>query len=315
MTIRRRDFLKASMMATLGAAAWPAWAERRNGMPYRPLGKTGEMVSLLCLGGSHIGGQRLSDAESIRIMRTAVDEGVNFFDNAWSYHGGRSEERMGAALKDGYRDQVFLMTKHQGRDRETAREHLETSLRRLDVDVIDLWQFHEYIHEDDPERTYNEGALEFALEARDEGKIRYIGVTGHFEPGIVSEMIDRGFEWDAVQFPMNVLDYHYRSFERAVLPKALEKDIGVIGMKTLGGPGQIQKTGVATVEECLHYVMSQPVATVCSGMDSMEVLRQNIAITKQFRRLSDEAMTALRARCRGEAANGVHEPYKTVWHS
>lgn len=314
----RRDFLKTTTAAVIGASLAPplAQAEVRNGMPYRPLGKTGEMVSLLCVGGSHIGQGNVTEEEAIRIMRTAVDEGVNFFDNAWAYFDGKSEERMGKALKDGYRDKVFLMTKHKGRDAATAQQQLEDSLRRLDVDVVDLWQFHEVVHPDFPKAIYENGAIDVALKAREEGKIRYIGFTGHHYPKYHNEMIDRGFPWDTVQMPLNVFDHHFRSFEQSTMVKARENEMGVIAMKTLGGnPGTIPNASkAATAEECLRYAMSLPVATVVSGMDSMEHLRANLATAKAFKPFEPEELKALLARTAPDAANGNYEPYKTQWH-
>ncbi len=314
MRLDRRDFLKATATT---AAAWSlvgshGYAEKRNGMPYRKLGKTGEMVSLLGIGGYHIGQKKLSDKDSIAIMRTAVDEGVNFFDNAWKYNGGRSEEVMGKALKDGYRDQVYLMTKVTGRDALTAQQQLEDSLRRLDVDVIDLWQFHEVVISDEPYKIYHEGVIEVALKAREQGKIRHIGFTGHRFPDIHSEMIDRGFDWETVQMPLNILDHHFRSFEREILPKAIEKEIGVIAMKTLGGsPGQIPaKAKLATVAECLRYAMTLPVSTVVSGIDSMDYLKQNLATTKNFTPMTEEERAEILSRTQEIARDGEYEPYK-----
>ncbi len=294
----------------------PVQAGERNGMPYRKLGDTGEEVSILCVGGAHIGGGGLSDDESVRMMRTAVDEGVNFFDNAWAYHGGRSEERMGMALKDGYRDQVFLMTKSTKRTEEGARQDLEDSLRRLDVDVIDLWQLHEMVDEDDPRRCYEDGPLDVAIKAREEGKIRYIGFTGHYQPSTHVEMIERGFEWDTLQMPLSVMDHHYRSFEQTVLPMAAERNIGVIAMKTMGGnPNSITSTGDVSPAECLRYAMNLPVASVCSGMDSMEVLRENLATAKAFEPMTEDEVGDVLARSAPHSQEGELEVYKTVWHS
>ncbi len=314
MEIPRRDFLKFSAAAAAGLAlgATPAAVDHVAGMPYRLLGKTGEKVSLLCLGGYHIGTDKLTDEQSIALMRTAVDEGVNFFDNAWLYNDGRSEERMGRALKDGYRDNVFLMTKHRARDGKSATEHLEASLRRLDLEVIDLWQCHECIEEDDPKKVYENGVIEAMVKARDEGKVRYLGFTGHRFPSIHQEMIERGFAWDTLQMPLNVLDHHYRSFEQAVLPVAAEKQIGVIGMKSLGGtPGAIPKANAATFAECLRYTMSLPVATVCSGMDSLEILRHNIGVAKSFQPFTEEEASALMAKTAPFSTEGKYENYKT----
>jgi len=313
MKFTRRTFLQA---AAAGAVAWPALAApARNGMPYRKLGKTGEEVSLLCLGGYHIGVRHRTEQEAIAIMRHAVDEGVNFFDNAWAYHGGVSEERMGKALKDGYRDKVYVMTKHKGLDAATAQEQLETSLRRLDIDVIDLWQFHEIVHPDQPEKIYENGAIEYAVKARDEGKIRHIGFTGHHINTPHIEMIERGFDWDTVQMPLNLFDYHFRSFQKNVLPKALEKNMGIIAMKTLGGASaNLLQPGVVTAEECLRYAMNLPVSTVCSGMDSMDVLKKNLATAKAFEPLADEEREDLVARAQPDGSVGNFEVYKTEWH-
>ncbi len=314
MKLSRRAFVQASAACGMALVA-PRAKAAQGDMPQRVLGKTGEKVSLLCLGGFHIGVPELTDEESVALMRRAVDEGVNFFDNAWEYHGGRSEERMGLALKDGYRDKVLLMTKHKGRDAKEAREHLETSLRRMQVDMIDLWQFHEMVHPDQPKRVYENGALEFALQAKQEGKIRYIGFTGHHINGTHIEMIERGFDWDTIQMPINAFDFHFRSFQTNVLPRALEKNLGVIAMKTLGGsPGALPETGAISPEECLRYAMSQPVSTVCSGMDSLTVLEKNLAIAKGFVPMTTEEQTALRDRVKDFASKGLHEVYKTSWH-
>lgn len=319
MQLARRGFLKWSATAAVltVTGAEQNGPELQNGMPCRVLGRTGEKVSLLCLGGAHIGLPQVSEEDGIRIIRTAIDEGVNFLDNAWEYNGGLSEERMGRALKDGYRDKVFLMTKHKGRDKASAQRQLEDSLRRLDVDVIDLWQFHEIVQPDLPGRIYGEGALDVALEAKAQGKIRYIGFTGHHFPAYLVEMIERGFEWDTIQMPLNVFDHHFRSFEHEVLPRALDKGIGVIAMKALGGsPGEIpNRSKAASVEECLRYTMSLPVATVCSGIDSIDVLRQNLAIAKSFQPITAQERAALLARTRADAAEGAYEPYKTRWHA
>ena len=316
MDIGRRQFLRMSAAAMAVSLYGPQVAAgERNGMPYRELGKTGEQVSLLCVGGSHIGGGNLSDEEAVALMRTAVDEGVNFFDNAWAYHGGRSEERMGQALKDGYRDQVFLMTKSTKRTEEGAQQDLEDSLRRMDVDVIDLWQLHELVDADHPRACYEDGPLDVAIKAQEEGKIRYIGFTGHYQPSTHVEMIERGFEWDSVQMPLSVMDHHYRSFEQTVLPMALERDIGVIAMKTVGGnPNSILATEDVSAAECLRYAMNLPVATVCSGMDSMEVLRENLATAKAFEPMSEEEAEELLSRSRPHSEDGAMEAYKTAWH-
>ncbi|MCY4604000.1 MAG: aldo/keto reductase, partial [Gemmatimonadetes bacterium] len=241
----------------------------------------------------------------------AIDEGINFFDNAWGYSNGESEIRMGKALSGGHRDRVFLMTKDASRHPKRAIAHLEESLRRLQTDVIDLWQFHSIRQSDDLERIYEQGLLEAVLKAKEEGKIRYIGFTGHTLPSLHVEMIERGFAWDATQMPINVFDPHYLSFVDKVLPLAVEKNIGVIAMKTLGGrPEAILATGVATVTECLRYAMSLPVATVCSGMDSLEKLRQNVDIARQFAPLATAEQLALLSRTKELGMQGTHESYK-----
>ncbi len=316
MQLKRRDFLKLSVAgAGLMLAAPPATAALHNGMPYRTLGRTGEKVSLLCLGGSHIGGNNLTDEQSISMMRYAVDAGVNFFDNAHAYHGGRSETLMGRALKDGYREKVFLMTKNKGRNTADAREQLDASLRRLHVDVIDLLQVHEIVRPEQPGQVYDDGALDVLLEARDAGKIRYIGVTGHNYPQFLNEMLERGFPWDTIQMPLNVCDVYFRSFQQETLPKALELGLGVIGMKSMGGsPGAIPRSGEVAPDECLKYAMSLPVSSVCSGMDSQEVLEANIALAKSFTPLSEAERLDILERSRPLSLTGTREPYKTMWH-
>jgi len=314
--MERRDFLKVSALAAaVGFCPGALTAEERNGMPYRVLGRTGEQVSLLGVGGAHVGFPNIDEATAIKLMRTAVDEGVNFFDNAWHYFEGESERRMGKALKDGYRDKVFLMTKHHGRDAKTAQEHLEESLSRLDVDMIDLWQFHEVIEPGDPEKIFNNGAIEFALKAKEEGKIRYIGFTGHHITTPFIEMLNHDFPWDTVQMPISIFDYHFRSFGQNVLPLAQEKNVAVIAMKTQGGaPGHIPNTGVATSAECLRYAMSQPVAVVVSGMDSLDHLTENLKVAKEFTPMPAEEMTALLERAKEAGSSGKHEPHKSAWH-
>ncbi len=311
--VDRRDFLKISAAAgallSLGAAPT---AEKRNGMPYRVLGKTGEKVSLLGLGGHSIGREMVTEKQAIEIMRTAIDEGVNFFDNAWDYTGGKSEERMGKAMLDGYRKKVFLMTKHHGRESETAQKHLEESLRRFQTDVIDLWQFHQIQVPDDAEKIYTSGVLDFALKAQEQGKIRYIGFTGHRRPAYHLDMINRGFDWASVQMPVNVFDHHFMSFIHEVLPVALEKNIGTIAMKVMGGlPGVIPETGSATPEECLRFVINLPVSTVVSGMETIAELRQNLTVAKSFEPMAKEELETLLAKTADSAKDGKFETYKT----
>ncbi len=312
MNISRREFIRmtAASAAALSMAGMPAMAEPRNGMPYRKLGKTGLEVSLLTVGGHAIGVDSLTEQESIRMMRTAIDEGINFFDNAWHYHGGGSEERMGKALQDGYRDKVILMTKHHGRTPEHARNHLEDSLRRMQTDYIDVWQFHELDEQWEVDSIYESGVLDFALQAKEEGKIGHIGFTGHHRPAIHLDMIHRGFDWETIQMPINVLDQHYYSFSRNVLPTAVEKDIGVIAMKSLGG-GRFYRENIVTPEEALRFAMTLPVATVCSGMQSMKMLRENIETTRNFTPMSEQEMSALLERTIQYALGGEYEWYKS----
>ena len=315
MPLSRREFIiqTATFTAALSTGLACKSVEVQNGMPYRMLGKTGLKVSLLNLGGHAIGVRSLSEKQSIEIMRTAVDEGINFFDNAWEYNEGRSEELMGKALRDGYRNKVVLMTKHHGREPKRAQVHLEDSLRRLQTDVIDIWQFHELdeLHEIDD--IYNSGVLDFALKAKEQGKIKHIGFTGHYRPDIHLEMINRGFEWETVQIPVNILDHHYLSFTQNVLPVAVEKNIGVIGMKSLGGMGNgFFKTGkAASVEDCIRFSMSMPISTLCSGIDSMKYLKENISIARNFTPMTQEEIAVILEKSLEYSKDGEHEWYKT----
>ena len=278
-------------------------------IPKRPLGSTGEMVSLLAVGGYHIGSP--SDPRvGVEIIRTAIDNGVNFFDNACCYHNGISEEIMGQALRDGYREKVVLMTKNHGRDYDTYKKRLQQSLTRLQTDCIDVVQFHEIIQEGMPEKLFKDGAIDAAVEARKEGKIRFIGFTGHKWPSLFLEMLQKNFKWDTVQLPLNVLDYHYRSFTKEILPILLEKKIGMIGMKSMAG-GDALEIGDLTPQECLRYSMSLPVSTVVVGMDSMQLLKQNLETASKFKMMSDSEKSDFRQKTRPHAENGEYELYKT----
>lgn len=286
-------------------------------IPVRPLGTTGEQVSLLGLGGAHIGGKP-SEEEGIRIIHEAIDAGVTFMDNAWEYAGRESERRMGIALaRDGYRARAFLMTKDCAHDRVATHsmEILEESLKLLQTDYLDLWQLHEVVWDADPDRIFAPGgSAEALLKAKEQGKVRYIGFTGHKSPEIHRRMLSQGFPWDTVQLPLNVLDYHYESFEREILPLCLEQGIGVIGMKSNAG-GHLQNAGVdITPEDALRYSMSlpAPVSTVVSGMDSLDVLRRNIAVANDFVPLSDEERAALLARSAPKAEGAEFEPFKST---
>lgn len=283
-------------------------------IPTRPLGRTGERVPIIGLGGSHIG--KVKDAqESIRMMRSAIERGLTFMDNSWDYNDGASEERMGKALRDGYRDRVFLMTKFDGRTKKAAAEQIDESLRRLETDRVDLLQFHEAIRLEDPDRFFAEGgAAEALLDARRAGKTRFIGFTGHKDPYVHLRMLEmaseHGIRFDTVQMPLNVMDTHFRSFEQNVLPSLVKRGIGVLGMKCLGS-GEILKMKQVTAIECLHYSLSLPVATVITGIDSWETLEQAIEAATGFQPLSEEEMDRLRGRTRIAAADGRFELFKT----
>lgn len=289
--------------------------EIRVQMPYRPLGRTGEMVSLVGLGGYHIGIQK-EEQESIRLIRTAVDSGINFMDNSWDYNDGISEIRMGKALQDGYRQKVFLMTKIDGQDKKTAAGQLEECLRRLQTDTIDLLQFHEIIRLEDADRIFARGgALEAVLDARKAGKVRFIGFTGHKSPAVHLKMLqtalEHGFIFDAVQMPLNVMDAHFDSFGKKVIPILQKHDIGILGMKAFGEK-HILKSGLVTVEECLHYVMNLPVHVIIVGCDTFPYLEQALAAARSFRPLTDEQRETLLAKTAEAGKNGKLEPFKTT---
>jgi predicted aldo/keto reductase-like oxidoreductase len=285
--------------------------ERINSIPTRILGRTGVRVTVLCVGGYHMG--KTGDTQlGIRIIRTAIDEGINFLDNAWCYNDGESERIMGLALREGYRERVFLMTKNHGRDGATFRRQLDESLKRFQTDHIDLLQFHEIIHEGEPDRIFSEGAIEEAIKAREEGKIRFIGFTGHRWPHLFRQMLEKDFEWDTVQMPTNLLDYHYRSFTKEILPILVERGIGIIGMKSLGGTGaRILKSGI-TAQEAISYTLSLPIHTLVSGIDSMEILAQNLEIVRNWKPLSDEERSTLLEQIAPWATDGRLENYKTA---
>ena len=283
-------------------------------MPYRTLGRSGEKVSLLGLGGYHIGIQS-DPQESIRIIRTAIDAGINFMDNCWDYNDGESEIRMGKALRDGYRERVFLMTKTDGQISSVYNSQLEQSLRRLQTDHIDLVQFHEVIRPGDAERIFGVGgAVEAAFAARKAGKIRYIGFTGHKDPEIHLKMINTGFAhsftFDAVQMPLNVMDAHFRSFAQQVLPVLVQHDIGVLGMKSMGS-GLILHSKTVTPIECLHYAMNLPTSVVINGCDSLERLNQALEAVRTFKPMGQSEVAALLAKTAVAAADGQFEPFKT----
>jgi aryl-alcohol dehydrogenase-like predicted oxidoreductase len=285
-------------------------------MLYRQLGRTGERVSAIGLGGWHLGFDSLSDQESIRIVRSAVDRGINFMDNSWDYNDGRSEIRMGKALRDGYREKTFLMTKIDGRSKREAKRQLDECLRRLQTDRIDLVQHHEVIRFEDPHRMFDEDGANAALvEAREAGKLRYIGFTGHKDPRIHLYTLDvareHGFRFDAVQMPLNVMDAHYRSFEKLVLPELVRQEIGVLGMKSMAN-GSILRSNTVTPIECLHYALNLPTSVVITGCEQMERLDQAIEAAQSFKALSDEDVRTLLAKTARAAAHGEFELFKTT---
>lgn len=313
----RRTFVKAiaatGVAVGLGTHAWSA--ESKTGdMLYRTLGRTGEKVSALGLGGYHIGVPK-DEAESIRIIRTAVDRGITFMDNCWDYHNGGSEIRMGKALRDGYRDRVFLMTKIDGRTKVLAARQIDECLQRLQTDRIDLMQHHEIIRMEDPDRLFEEnGAHEAMIEAKQAGKLRYLGFTGHKDPVVHLRTLEvaaqHQFTFDAVQMPLNVMDAHFRSFEKNVLPVLVKEGVGVLGMKPLGS-GAIVRTGVVTPMECLHYALNLPISVVITGMETMGRLDQALAAVRAFEPLSSEQVAALLQRTEQIAATGKCERFKT----
>jgi predicted aldo/keto reductase-like oxidoreductase len=283
-----------------------------SGIPKRPLGSTGEEVSIIGVGGGHVGSANLTDREAVYLVQFAIDHGVTFMDNAWEYSDGHAESRMGQAIHD-RRDEVFLMTKVCARDRDGATRQLEDSLRRLRTDRIDLWQFHEINYGNDPEWVFAPGgAIHAAREALASGKVRYVGFTGHKEPGYLLAMLDEEFAWSAMQMPVNVMDASYRSFVRGVLPEAARRGVGVIGMKSLGGAGQLVTEAGLSVEECLRYALSQPIATLVCGMQSIDEVDQNVAIATDFEPLSSLEIDALLERTRPVATDGRFEPFKTT---
>jgi len=315
-TTRRHFMLGAAASGlALGALAESVLASQQpagaTGLPTRLLGRTGERVSILCLGGWHIGAVK-DPAEAIRIMHAAVDEGLTFFDNCWDYHDGGAEEVMGRALADGRRGKVFLMTKNCERDYTGSMKCLDDSLRRLRTDRIDLWQFHEIIYDNDPDWVFEKGGLKAAIEARKAGKVRYIGFTGHKDPRIHLSMLGKPFDWDACQFPVNALDLHYRSFQKQVLPVCLEKKIGAIGMKGFGGGNGIAREAGLSAQTAYRFALSQPVASQVVGMTTFGQLKENIALARSFTPFSDAEQAALAERVKPFATDGRFEQFKST---
>jgi uncharacterized protein len=316
-SISRRGFLGFAAAAYFSAHAGrqvPS-SESRNGIPYRTLGRSREKVSLVGLGGYHLGKQA-DPQESIRIIRAGLDEGINFLDNCWDYNGGESEIRMGNALRDSYRQKAFLMSKIDGRTKAAAASQINESLRRLQTDRIDLLQFHEVIRDTDPDRIFAQGgAMEAVLEAQKAGKIRLIGFTGHKSPDIHLKMLatakKHDFTFDAVQMPLNVMDAHYDSFEKKVLPVLVKDDIGVLGMKPMGDHFILESKTVTAVE-CLHYPMNLPTSVVITGCDSMQILNQAMGAARDFRPMNSSEVAALLAKTTQAAQSGKYELYKTT---
>jgi aryl-alcohol dehydrogenase-like predicted oxidoreductase len=287
-----------------------------SNIPHRTLGRTGEQVSAIGLGGWHLGLKHVDEALSIRIVRTAIDRGITFMDNSWDYNDGQSELRMGKALRDGYRDKAFLMTKIDGRSKRAAAQQLDESLRRLQTDRIDLVQHHEILRYEDPHRIFDEeGANAALIEARQAGKLRYIGFTGHKDPRIHLYMLEvareNRFTFDTVQMPLNVMDAHYRSFEKLVLPELVKQQIGVLGMKPMAN-GLILKSKTVTAIECLHYALNLPTSVVITGCDSMKILEQALEAARTFRPMSQAEIRPLLARTARAASTGEFELFKTT---
>src|SRR6202790_3032855 len=310
--VSRREFLgmTAASLLIAGSLRGAAKPDTKNGLPYRTLGRTGEKISLIGLGGYHLGNQ--SDPnESIRIIRTGIDEGINFLDNCWDYNGGESEIRMGKALRDGYRGKAFLMTKIDGRTKNAAASQMNESLRRLQTDHIDLLQFHEVIRDSDPDRVFAQGgAMEAVLEAKKAGKIRFIGFTGHKNPDIHLKMLatasKHGFKFDAVQMPLKGMDAHFNSCEKKVLPVLTENRIGVLGMKSMGDH-IILESKTVTPTECLYYSMNLPTSVVITGCDSMQILQQALRAARSFQPMDSSQVAALLARTSKAAEAGQFE--------
>jgi len=314
----RREFLSAILTSSLlagvaGAELWAAGAE--NGIPYRKLGRSGERVSVIGLGGWHLGIQS-DEQESVRIIRTALDSGINFLDNCWDYNNGDSEIRMGKALRDGHRQKAFLMTKIDGQTKKAAAAQIDESLGRLQTDHIDLIQFHEVIRMTDPERIFAPGGgMQAVLEARTAGKVRYIGFTGHKNPAMHLHMLETAvthqFHFDAVQMPLNAMDAHYESFEKKVLPVLVKNEIGVLGMKPMGA-GLLLKSNTVSAVECLRYAMSLPTSVVITGCESQANLRQALDVARNFKPLTTAESAALLAKTEQAAREGQFEGYKTT---
>jgi uncharacterized protein len=315
--VTRREFLELGIAAALAAGTQKLAraGQAKQDIPRRTLGRTGEKVSMVGLGGYHVGMQK-DEQESIRIIRTALDNGINFLDNCWDYNDGQSEIRMGQALRDGYRQRAFVMTKIDGRTKQAAAQQIDESLRRLQTDHIDLLQFHEIIRMNDPDRIFaTRGGMEAAVAAQKAGKIRFIGFTGHKSPDIHLKMLQTAdlhhFRFDAVQMPLNVMDAHYNSFEKKVLPVLVKNQIGVLGMKPMGDK-IILSSKTATPVECLHYAMNLPTSVVITGCDSLSILEQALQAVRTFKPMTQQEVAALLGKTEQAAKKGEYEQYKTT---
>src|SRR5882757_3201094 len=307
---------RRNVLYLLAAGALSPFAQTESdGMIYRPLGRTGERVSAIGLGGYHLGHPK-DPNDAIRIVRSALDRGITFLDNCWDYNEGESERRMGLALRDGYRSKAFLMTKFDGRTKTATASQVDESLRRLETDHIDLIQYHENIRMEDPDRFFAaNGPLEALMEAKKAGKIRYIGFTGHKDPLVHLRMLEaaaqHSFHFDTCQMPLNVMDAHFRSFGHYVLPKLLEQGIGVLGMKSMGD-ANILRSGRVTPVECLHYALNLPTSVVITGCERMAILDQAIEAVRTFKPMSSMQVSALLAKTKDVAMSGQFEPFKTT---
>jgi aryl-alcohol dehydrogenase-like predicted oxidoreductase len=316
--LNRRNFLQmgalSGLLLQLSDKVLASQQETTTGLPTRKLGRTGENVSILCLGGWHIGQAAKDDGDdaAVKLMQQAIDNGMTFFDNCWDYHDGYSEEVMGKAIQD-RRDKVFLMTKVCNRDYEGAKANLDDSLKRMKTDRIDLWQFHEMVYDNDPDWVFEKGGIKAALEAQKAGKVRYIGFTGHKDPGIHLKMLNKPYDWASAQMPINVCDYFFRSFQHDVVPQCLQQNTAVIGMKSLGGgmEGKIPSSGIVTARECIAFSLSQPVASLVVGLRNQKDLNQALDVGRNFQPLNREQQAAILEKVKDAAGDGRHELFKT----
>jgi aryl-alcohol dehydrogenase-like predicted oxidoreductase len=318
LSSNRRSFLQGTAISgILAGLADQVFADQQDhgaGLPVRRLGRSGAEVSILCLGGWHIGKAAIDDGEAaaIELMHRAIDNGLTFFDNCWDYHDGYSEEVMGKAIQD-RRDKVFLMTKVCNRDYEGAKANLDDSLKRLKTDHLDLWQFHEMVYDNDPDWVFERGGIRAALEAQQAGKIRHIGFTGHKDPSIHLKMLQKPYNWASAQMPINICDYFFRSFLHGVVPQCIQQDTGVLGMKSLGGgvEGKIPGSGLLTAKECIHFSLSQAISSLVVGLRNDRDLTQALDVGRNFQPLTQSRQMELLERVRQQAADGRHELFKT----